>query len=35
MNIHSFMTPVVVIWFHDMQQSSQLEKEHLNNSLDL
>ena len=34
-NIHSFLTLVVVIWFHDMQQSNQLEKEHLKNSLDL
>ena len=29
MNIHSFMMLVVVIWFHDMQQSDQLEKEDL------
>ena len=35
MNIHSFLTLVVVIWFHDMQQSNQLEKEHVKNSQDL
>ena len=33
--IHSFMTLVVLIWFHDMHQSNQLEKEHLKDSLDL
>ena len=32
MNIHSVMTLVVVIWFHNMQQSNQLEKEHLKSS---